>query len=210
MPARDANNATWYVLRYAEDFRARRRGAGSAAPFAGAVARRTCSRRCCSTNARGVLELQVRSARRRGRAAAGHRGRRRRRHLPRRRRPATLVVVRCDGSSAPLPCEPDVLAQPAGLALDRRGYLYVADPAGSPCRGRCSRDGRCARSSAAAVRSARLRRAGRRRGRRRPAWIYVADRDGGRIAVFSAGMKPLARRSRTAARCPASRRGRSR
>ena len=39
----------------------------------------------------------------------------------------TLVVRRCDGSECGLVCERDVLATPAGLALDRRGYLYVAD-----------------------------------------------------------------------------------
>src|SRR5262249_54346898 len=39
-----------------------------------------------------------------------------------------LLAVRCDGSAGPLLCEPGILAQPAGLALDRRGFLYVADP----------------------------------------------------------------------------------
>jgi len=39
----------------------------------------------------------------------------------------TLLVERCDGSRAPLPCEPGILRDPHGLALDRRGLLYVAD-----------------------------------------------------------------------------------
>jgi len=39
-----------------------------------------------------------------------------------------LVRRHCDGCEAPLLCEPGVLVSPAGLALDRRGFLYVADP----------------------------------------------------------------------------------
>jgi phage tail-like protein len=39
-----------------------------------------------------------------------------------------LVRRHCDGCEAPLLCEPGVLVLPAGLALDRRGFLYVADP----------------------------------------------------------------------------------
>ena len=34
----------------------------------------------------------------------------------------------CDGSRGDLVCERGVFARPAGLALDRRGLLYVADP----------------------------------------------------------------------------------
>ena len=63
-----------------------------------------------------------------------------------------LMVVRCDGTSAPLLCEPRVLAQPAGLALDRRGFLYVADPAARARGGaRCPTTAACRRSSAAAA-----------------------------------------------------------
>lgn len=40
-----------------------------------------------------------------------------------------LVRRFCDGSEVPFPCEPGLLRRPAGLALDRRGWLYVADPA---------------------------------------------------------------------------------
>ena len=35
----------------------------------------------------------------------------------------------CDGTEALFPCEPDLIRQPCGLAVDRRGWLYVADPA---------------------------------------------------------------------------------
>lgn len=39
-----------------------------------------------------------------------------------------LVKRRCDGSEVAFPCEPDLVRRPAGLAIDRRGWLYVADP----------------------------------------------------------------------------------
>jgi len=40
-----------------------------------------------------------------------------------------LVRRFCDSSEVPFPCEPGLLRRPAGLALNRRGWLYVADPA---------------------------------------------------------------------------------
>lgn len=39
-----------------------------------------------------------------------------------------LIQRLCDGTEAPFPCEPDLLRQPSGMALDRRGWLYIADP----------------------------------------------------------------------------------
>jgi phage tail-like protein len=39
-----------------------------------------------------------------------------------------VLARRCDGSEVRLLSDYDVLAAPAGLALDRRGYLYIADP----------------------------------------------------------------------------------
>ncbi len=38
-----------------------------------------------------------------------------------------LLVERCDGSTAPVAVDPHELRDPGGLALDRRGLLYVAD-----------------------------------------------------------------------------------
>ena len=38
-----------------------------------------------------------------------------------------LVVEDCAGGRRPFPCEPGVLVEPAGMALDRRGFLLVAD-----------------------------------------------------------------------------------
>ena len=102
-----------------------------------------------------------------------------------------LMVLRCDGTSAPLLCEPRVLAQPAGLALDRRGFLYVADPAAARVVVLLPDDGSVQAILGGggtvdaliepvdvAVSPAGL--------------VYVADRAGGRIAIFSAGMRPLA------------------
>ena len=39
-----------------------------------------------------------------------------------------LLVRRCNGCESAVVCEPGVFIAPAGLALDRRGFLYVADP----------------------------------------------------------------------------------
>jgi len=40
-----------------------------------------------------------------------------------------LVRRSCDGTEERFPCEPDLVRKASGLALDRRGWLYVADPA---------------------------------------------------------------------------------
>jgi phage tail-like protein len=123
MTATNADNVTWYVLRYPEDFGARA-ATGPDDPFAVEL-----GPQLFYDEARNVLEL-----------------------LPEkpdapvpplpglavdvdgeiyRVDPATgrLLVRRCDGSEVPLVCEPGVFATPAGLALDRRGFLYVADAA---------------------------------------------------------------------------------
>ncbi|HEX3864899.1 MAG TPA: phage tail protein [Stellaceae bacterium] len=191
MPARDANDATWYVIRYPEDF----------ATLAGAPADATAPFQVPSSpflepallydERRGVLELQPEASPVAADPPAGiavdvegdiycvdDNG--------------ILLVVRCDGTSTPLICEPNVFAQPAGLALDRRGFLYVADPAAgrvlvlSPDDGKVEAVlggggpvGALVEPIDVAVAPA-------------SGFIYVADRAGGRIAVFSAGMKPLA------------------
>ena len=189
MPARDANDATWYVLRYRDDFTA----LGGAPHDASAPFAVPSSPYLQSTllfdELRGVLELQPQASvvpadPPQGIAVdldgdiyrVGDDGR--------------LVVVRCDGTCVPLLCEPGVLAQPAGLALDRRGFLYVADPAAARVVVLLPDDGSMQAILAGggkvpplvepvdvAVSPAGL--------------IYVADRAGGRIAIFSAGMKPL-------------------
>jgi phage tail-like protein len=201
MPAHDANNATWYVLRYAEDFGAKQE---PEAPF-----RKPSSPYLDPSllydERRGVLELQpepsefaadpppgialdidgdIYCVSRIGLQACPAREARPPCESP-------LLVIRCDGSSVPLPCEANILAQPAGLALDRRGYLYIADPPAQRVVVLNPED-----SAVVAI----LTGCGPVPPLEEPidvavsptGFIYVADRAGGRIAIFSAGMKPLA------------------
>jgi phage tail-like protein len=190
MSAHDANDATWYVVRYAEDF----------TPLASAPQDPTAPFSVPSSpylqptllfdELRGVLELQPEAA---PTAADPPRG------IAvdvdgevyRVDDDGQLMVLCCDGTSAPLVCEPHVLAQPAGLALDRRGFLYVADPAAArvvvllPENGSVQAIlggggiiGALMEPVDVAVSPKGL--------------VYVADRAGGRIAIFSARMRPLA------------------
>jgi phage tail-like protein len=120
MPARDANGATWYLLRYAYDYAPRTPDSHDPSPP-----------RLDSTlyydELRGVLELAPAPPATESEPLQGiavdvdgsvyeidPHGR--------------LVIRRCDGTSRLVVCEPGVFARPAGLALDRRGLLYVADP----------------------------------------------------------------------------------
>jgi phage tail-like protein len=189
MPARDANNAAWFVLRYAEDFAPRPNApADASAPFL-SPSSPFLEPSLLHDARRGVLELQPEAAATPARPPSGLAldidgdifcidadGR--------------LVVERCDGSRAPVVCEPGVLAQPAGLALDRRGFLYVADPAArrvvvlSPGEG--SAQAILGGGGPVGPLDEPIDVAVAPDGR-----IYVADRAGGRIAVFSAGMRPL-------------------
>jgi len=124
MFSRDANNATWYVLRYSRDFVAT--GADPMAPWKYPVL----GPELFYDQARHVLELlpvkpeteaeplpgiavDIDGEIYRSDPQAG-----------------TIIVRRCDGSETELVCERDVFARPAGLALDRRGFLYVADRLG--------------------------------------------------------------------------------
>src|SRR5262249_3976784 len=122
------NNSTWYVLRYAEDFLAPAAAAGDpTAPF-GVPSAPFLESTLQFDERRGVFELHAEPSAEAADPPRGiavdvdgevycvdeH---------------GVLVVVHCDGTRAPLPCEPNIVAQPAGLALDRRGFLYVADPA---------------------------------------------------------------------------------
>jgi phage tail-like protein len=122
MPTRDANNATWYVLRYATDFTPRAPTPDDPAPpeRIGPL---------FYDDDRHVLELlpQIAPGDEEGPPtglAVDVDGE------VYRVDPATgrLLVRRCDGSTRAVVCEPGVFATPAGLALDCRGLLYVADP----------------------------------------------------------------------------------
>jgi phage tail-like protein len=126
MTARDANNATWYILRYASDFTQRVATASDPTPpqFVPPDAPAL-----VYDDSRHVLELMPAKPPQEvapppGLAVGvdgeiyrvdpvGYR----------------LLVRHCDGTEVPLLCEPGIVRAPAGLALDRRGFLYVADPA---------------------------------------------------------------------------------
>ncbi len=126
MPARDANDTTWYLLRYAEDFLAR--GAARNAPPLSDPSSPSLEPSLFFDSERGRLELlpeppEVSVSPLSGLAVDVN-------GEIHRVDPTTgrLRVRRCDGSERALTCEPHVLIRPAGLALDRRGLLYVADP----------------------------------------------------------------------------------
>jgi phage tail-like protein len=191
MPSSDANNATWYVLRYAEDFVA---PTGTAQPSPSSpfeVPSRPYLESTLLFDQRGgVLQLDYMASQAAAEPPPGLAldvdG-----DIYRVDETGLLVVVRCDGSSVRMPCEPGVLAQPAGLALDRRGYLYAADPAAHRVVVLDPDDGTVRTilggGGPAGILLEPVDVAVSPSGR-----IYIADRAGGRVAVFSAAMKPLA------------------
>ena len=125
MSARDANKATWYILRYAGDFAPRPPSATDPAPPA-FVPPDTPA--LIYDDTRHVLELRPappaqEAAPPRG-LVVGLEGEIYRVDDCGR----DLVWRRCDGRDARLLCEPGIVIAPAGLALDRRGFLYVPDP----------------------------------------------------------------------------------
>lgn len=131
MTAHDANEATWYVVRYEEDFLAPKPFAGDPnAPFA-ADSYPWLSDTLFYDRARHVLELlpkplDPRHAVRPPPGLAVDVDGTIYRVDP---RTGELRIVFCDGSDARFPCEPQVLARPAGIAIDPRHFILVADPA---------------------------------------------------------------------------------
>ena len=123
MPAHDANNATWYMLRYAVDF------ASQPAPPPYDPTQPLLDSTLFYDDGRGVLELLPATPDQEAKAPAAPavdvngeiylagvaKGR------------TQVLVRRCDGTREPIVCDPFVFAGPRGMALDRRGYLYVAD-----------------------------------------------------------------------------------
>jgi phage tail-like protein len=189
MPAHDANNATWYVIRYPEDFIAPPgKPHDESAPFRDPSYPYLQSM-LLYDELRGVLELQPEASPVAADPPPGIAidvdG-----DIYRVDDNGVLVVVRCDGTSVPIPCEPNILAQPAGLALDQRGWLYVADPAAHRVVVLDPDD-----STVTAI----LTGGGPVGALVEPVdvvispsgFMYVADRAGGRIAVFSFAFRPL-------------------
>jgi phage tail-like protein len=172
MPARDANNATWYLLRYGTDFtpRASDPDADPVPPELDAT--------LFYDGQRHVLELLPTAPRQEREPLPGiavdvngevYRAEGRQ-----------VRVRRCDGSEVPLVRQPQVFARPAGLALDRRGLLYVADPLAHRVVAILPEDG-----SVQAVLDGGLQEpvdvAAAPDGR-----LYVADRAGGVIVAYGA------------------------
>jgi phage tail-like protein len=126
MTASDANNATWYILRYAVDFSPRPASANDPAPpeFVPPDAPAL-----VYDDSRHVLELMpappAQEASPPPGLVVGLEGEIYRVDGSGR----NLLWRRCDGSEKRLLCEPGIVIAPAGLALDRRGFLYTADPA---------------------------------------------------------------------------------
>lgn len=181
MPTRDSNNATWYMLRYATDFTPRAPSANDLAPPQFVPASGPA---LFYDDGRNVLELLPLKP---AQALAP---------LPGfvvdldgeiyRVDPASLQLLRrfCDGTEVQLLCEPGILRAPAGLALDRRGFVYVADPLLARVIVLRPED-----SSAVAILAGDLRQpvdvAVAPDGR-----IYIADPAAGRIAIYDAGFRP--------------------
>ena len=122
MRARDANNATWYMLRYGEQFAVDSPDTfvDNHTPFMSAT--------LFYDDERHVLELLPEPsttpiAPLPGLAVdtGGE--------IYRSRPGIGTVMVHCGPHRWPLVCETQVFINPMGMALDRRGYLYVADPA---------------------------------------------------------------------------------
>ncbi len=174
MHARDANNATWFMLRYPEHFTV----ADPAAPPSPDTPRLDDT--LFFDDARYVLELLPQSPDREAEPLSGlavdANGE------TYRVDPATgRLLVGCGDHERPLVCEPQVLAGPRGLALDRRGLLYVADARARRVVVLLPEDG----SVRAVLNGGKLEEpvdvATSPGGR-----IYVADRETGRIEVYSA------------------------
>lgn len=179
MVALNANNTTWYVLRYPEDY-ATRDPSDPRDPF-GDPSIAYLDDDLYYDADRGALELVPRSP-----AAEAE-------PLPGLAVTASGVVLRsdpwngriitieCDGRERDLVCEPNVLAQPAGLAIDRRGYLYVADPAAKRVVVLSLPDGYVVASLGGLQEPVDVAVAPNGR-------IYVADRAAGEIVVFTPRM----------------------
>ena len=121
--ARDPNNATFYVLRYPADFG---EGGTETDPFQ-SESSPFLSGELFHDAERHVTELRPTDPRVEVRPLPGvaiEPGG----DVFRINREGELVRRACDGTETLFPCELDFVRRPAGLALDRRGWLYVADP----------------------------------------------------------------------------------
>jgi phage tail-like protein len=120
MTKRNANDTTWHVLRYEADFVARTAAGSPTEPELTGGAFFDADRH--------MLELlpavPAEPAEPPAAGASDPDG------VVYFTRDGELLVRRCDGSECPVLCEPGVIADARGVALDRRGLLYVADRLG--------------------------------------------------------------------------------
>lgn len=184
MVARDANETTWYVLRYAEDYTPAT-PSNPNDPFA-TDSRPWVEDEILYDPDRGVLELTPQPNGREARLLPGLALTARERIVASDPQRGRIVVTDCDGTSRDLTCEPNVLAQPAGLAVDRRGYLYVADPAARRVVVLSLPDAHVVATLGGLQEPVDVAIGARGR-------IYVADREAGAIVVFSPRMRQCAR-----------------
>ena len=120
MLARDANNSTWYMLRYPEQFAVSAPDVfhGTQTPFM--------TSSMFYDDTRHVLELLPESSDREIEPLSGFMvdvtG-----EIYSANYRTGEITVKCGEHESQLLCETNVFIKPVGLALDRRGYLYVAD-----------------------------------------------------------------------------------
>ena len=174
MRARNANNATWFMLRYPEQF---------TPPESAMEPHPSHPQRLDGTlfydDARHVLELLPEPLKEEARLLPGLAvdadG-----EIYRVDRAAGEILVGCGAEEQPLVCEPQVFAGPRGLALDRRGYLYVADARARRVVVLLPEDGSVHDVLNGGQLTEPVDVAVAPTGR-----IYVADREAGSIAVYS-------------------------
>ncbi len=181
MPATNANNAGWFMLREGTDFEPR--STGGATDSTGPVFEDS---RLFFDDDRRVLEFAPLPPRFEQPPPPGWAGAGLGEEYASDPRTLRLTVKRCDGSVEPFPRDPCIVRCAAGLAIDRRGYLYAADPGQRAV---------IVIDPGSEHVEARLRTAGMiepvdvavdHQGR-----IYVADRAGERIVVFSPRFQPI-------------------
>ncbi len=177
MPATNANNETWYILRYARDF--------VPSPTPKPYQQPVLDPKLYYDDERHVLELTpvtpATDADPPVGLAVSPDG-----EVYRVDPARCVVLVRlCDGCERVVNCEPGVFLAPGGLALDRRGILYVADPPAKRVLLLTPQDGAVVGVIAGAGLEEPVDVAVAPDGR-----IYVADRAGGAIRVFGPRLQP--------------------
>lgn len=177
MPATNANDETWYILRYARDFVPTVVPKPYQAPVLDANLFYDDERHVLElapvapdTDAKPPLGLAVSPEGEVYRVDPSG---------------ATVLIRLCDGCERRVACEPGIFRTPGGLALDRRGILYVADPAAKRVALITPQDGAMVGVIAGNGLTEPVDVAVAPDGR-----IYVADRAAGKIRIYSPHLSP--------------------